>query len=70
MVCVCDLPPRGARCHTPLQNGSRNGPLSGTFPPIPATWCRQFDIDENETICVNYKYCLVDVTGVLDSCID
>ena len=35
-----------------------------------STWCRQFDIDENETNCVNYKYCLVDVTGVSDSCID
>ena len=54
----------------PKKNGSRNGPLSGTFPPIPATWCRQLDIDENETNCVNYKYCLVDVTGVSDSCIE
>ena len=25
-----------------------------------ALWRRQFDIDENETYCVNYKYCLVD----------
>ena len=70
MVCACDMPPHGARCHTPLQNGFRNGPLSGTFPPIPATWCRQFDIDENESNCMNYKYCLVDVTRFSDSCID
>ena len=25
-----------------------------------ALWRRQFDIDENETNCVNYKYCLFD----------
>ena len=24
-----------------------------------ALWRRQFDIDENETNCVNYKYCLM-----------
>ena len=35
-----------------------------------ALWRRQFDIDENETNCVNYKYCLVDAAGVSDSCID
>ena len=29
-----------------------------------ALWRRQFDIDENETYCVNYKYCLVDAPGV------
>ena len=27
-----------------------------------ALWRRQFDIDENETDCVNYKYCLVECT--------
>ena len=32
-----------------------------------ALWRRQFDIDENETNCVNYKYCLVDAAGVSDS---
>ena len=31
---------------------------------------RQFDIDENETDCVNYKYRLVDAPGVSNSCID
>ena len=35
-----------------------------------ALWRRQFDIDENETNCVNYKYCLVDAHGVSNSCID
>ena len=60
MVCVCDLPLSGARCPTPLENWSRNGPFSGTFSPMNALWRRQFDIDENETNCVNYKYCLVD----------
>ena len=29
-----------------------------------ALWRRQFDIDENETNCANYKYCLVDAPGV------
>ena len=55
---------------TPLENWSRNGPFSGTFSPMNALWRRQFDIDENETNCVNYKYCLVDAAGVSDSCID
>ena len=32
-----------------------------------ALWRRQFDIDENETNCVNYKYCLVDAAGVSDA---
>ena len=31
-----------------------------------ALWRRQFDIDENETNCVNYKYCLVDAHGISD----
>ena len=53
-----------------LENWSRNGPFSGTFSPMNALWRRQFDIDENETNCVNYKYCLVDAAGVSDSCID
>ena len=44
--------------------------IVGTISPIPATWYRQFDIDENDTNCVNYKYCLVNVTGVSHSCID
>ena len=35
-----------------------------------ALWRRQFDIDENETNCVNYKYYLVDAPGVSNSCID
>ena len=30
----------------------------------------QFDIDENETNCVNYTYCLVDIPRVSHSCID
>ena len=44
--------------------------IVGTISPIPATWYRQFDIDENDTNSVNYKYCLVNVTGVSHSCID
>ena len=43
---------------------------AGTFSPMNALWRRQFDIDENETNCVNYKYCLVDAPGVSNSCID
>ena len=35
-----------------------------------ALWRRLFDINENETNCVNYKYCLVDAPGVSNSCID
>ena len=35
-----------------------------------ALWRRQFDIDENETNCVNYKYRLVDAPGGSNSCID
>ena len=46
------------------------GKSSGTFSPMNALWRRQFDIDENETNCVNYKYCLVDAPGVSNSCID
>ena len=56
--------------HKFLQNWSRNGPFSGTFSPMNAVWRRQFDIDENETNCVNYKYRLVDAPGVSNSCID
>ena len=70
MASLWDLPLSGARCPTPLENWSRNGPFSGTFSPMNALWRRQFDIDENETNCVNYKYCLVDAPGVSDSCID
>ena len=70
MATLWDLPLSGARCPTPLENWSRNGPFSGTFSPMNALWRRQFDIDENETNCVNYKYCLVDAPGVSDSCID
>ena len=35
-----------------------------------ALWRRLFDINEDETNCVNYKYCLVDAPGVSNSCID
>ena len=68
-LCVWFAPERG-QMPTPLENWSRNGPFSGTFSPMNALWRRQFDIDENETNCVNYKYCLVDAAGVSDSCID
>ena len=60
---LIDLPLSGARCPTPLQNWSRNGPFSGTFSPMNALWRRQFDIDENESNR-NYKYCLVGAPGV------
>ena len=70
MVCVCHLPLSGARSPTPLQSWSQKEPFSGTFSPMNALWRRQFDIDENETNCVNYKYCLVDAPGVSNSCID
>ena len=33
-----------------------------------APWCRQFDIDE--TNCMIYKYCVVDVPGISHFCID
>ena len=68
-LCVWFAPERGQMPHA-LENWSRNGPFSGTFSPMNALWRRQFDIDENETNCVNYKYCLVDAAGVSDSCID
>ena len=69
MVCVCHLPPSGAGSPTPLQSWSQKEPFSGTFSPMNALWRRQFDIDETETNCVNYKYCLVDAPGVSNSCI-
>ena len=68
-LCVWFAPER-VKKPTPLRNGSRNGPFSGTFSPINVPSCRQFDIDENETKCVNYKYCLVDAPGVSHSCTD
>ena len=55
MVCVCHLPLSVAWSPTPLQSWSQKEPFSGTFSPMNALWRRQFDIDENETNCVNYK---------------
>ena len=53
---------------------SKTGPETGHFRVLfrqwTPLWRRQFDIDENETNCVNYKYCLVDAPGVSNSCID
>ena len=63
MVCVCHLPLSGARSPRPCRAGPKRA-ISGTFSPMNALWRRQFDIDENETNCVNYKYCLVDAPGV------
>ena len=68
-LCVWFAPERGQMPHAPRKLIPKRA-ISGTFSPMNALWRRQFDIDENETNCVNYKYCLVDAAGVSDSCID
>ena len=68
-LCVWFAPERGQMPHAP----SKTDPETGHFRVLFRQWTlwrRQFDIDENETNCVNYKYCLVDAAGVSDSCID
>ena len=68
-MCVSFAPERGLKPHAPAELVPKRA-FSGTFSPMNALWRRQFDIDENETNCVNYKYCLVDAPGVSNSCID
>ena len=68
-LCVWFVPERGKMPHAPPKEVP-NGRFLGTCSPIDAPWWSQFDIDENDTNCVNYKYCLVDVTGFSQSCID
>ena len=62
-------PEWGQMPHAPPKTGPETGHLRVLF-ANERLWRRQFDIDENETNCVNYKYCLVDAPGVSNSCID
>ena len=68
-LCVSFAPERGLKPHAPAELVPKRA-IFGYFSPMNALWRRQFDIDENETNCVNYKYCLVDAPGVSNSCID
>ena len=63
MVCVCDLPPCGAWCPMPLQNGSKNF-FANERPLMSSSRHRR------QRNCVNCKCCVVDVPGVSHSCIE
>ena len=59
MALLWDLPLSGPDAPRPSKTGPETA-IFGYFFAMNALWRRQFDIDENETNCVNYKYCLVD----------
>ena len=68
-LCVSLAPERGWKPYAPAELVLKRA-IFGYFFANERLWRRQFDIDENETNCVNYKYCLVDAPGVSNSCID
>ena len=69
-LCVSLAPERGWKPHAPAELVPKRAIFGYFFANERPSGVRQFDIDETETNCVNYKYCLVDAPGVSNSCID